>query len=99
MPKAASEKLSFINDYDREHDTDYFEELREEIYEETDGIVDNVHVDMYGLTKNTFRGTEDKPYYTEENYKNAVKIMFKKINDCYKKLISESEDPEEGMHY
>lgn len=86
MPKVASEKLSFINDYDQEHDTDYFEELVEEIYEETDGIVDNVHVDMYGLTKNTFRGTEDKPYYTEEDYKNAMKTMHSIINKYYNKL-------------
>lgn len=83
MGKSASQKLDKLVDIDR----DLVDDLEDDVYEKTAGIITSIFVDEYRMEGNILRREAGEPIITDEEYKNAVKIMYDTINDYYNKYV------------
>lgn len=92
MGKSASQKLDKLVDIDR----DLVDDLREDVYEKTDGIITAIFVDEYRMEGNILRQEAGEPIITDEEYKDAVKIMYDTINDYYNKYVLSGNKVNEG---
>lgn len=62
-----------------------FDEMREEIYDATNDIVESIFTDEYRLETNMLRDYETG-FLSEEDRKNAIKTMYSIINKYYRQI-------------
>lgn len=82
MGNSASRKLEFIT----KQNPELFDELNEEVEDVTNGVIEHIFVDEYRLNKSEILGRN----ITEEEYKNAIKQMYKIIDKYYNNMLKES---------
>ena len=67
-------------------DAGLFNEMQEEVYNITDGIIQRLFINTYSVETNIFRDYYETGFLSEEDRENAVKTMFRIINRYYKKV-------------
>ena len=66
-------------------DAGLFDDMKEEVFNVTDRIIQRLFINTYSVDSNIFRDYETG-FLSEEDRENAVKTMFRIINRYYKKV-------------